>query len=131
MNDFDEISLDEFWNGVNELPPLLRLGYSDGPGAFICSEPWTLRQCAVTGQQDYTYCVYVALKTGDGVPTYFRHRDRLTIHEFKALASRIMPGVGICGMLWGSWLLDEPGDLRSDLKFPVRITDREWRYRNP
>ena len=32
----------------------------------------------------------------------------------------IMPGIGICDWLWGAKLLDENGDLRSDLEFPIR-----------
>jgi hypothetical protein len=56
-----EISKDEFWENVNCVPPLLRLGYSNGPGAFINSEPWSLRRCAVTGKTDYTYTVSVVL----------------------------------------------------------------------
>jgi hypothetical protein len=115
MKGFNKISKGKFWDGVNVVPPLLRLGYADGPGAFICSEPCSERQCTVTGKQDYAYSVYAVL---DGV--HYRHRDAMTVHEFKALTNRIMPGISICGFKWGSWLLDEHGDLRSDLKFPIR-----------
>ena len=45
----------DFFEIGNALPPLMRLGYSDGPGAFITSEPYQLRQCVVTKKTDYGY----------------------------------------------------------------------------
>jgi hypothetical protein len=123
MDGFEAILKAEFWEGVSELPPLLRMGYSGGPGAFILSEPWDTRRCAVTGKDDYTYGVYVVLKGADGASQFFRHREPLTLFEFKALCDRIMPGVGVCGFRWGAELLDEQGNLRGDLEFPIRI----WR----
>lgn len=123
-----EISYDEFWDHINELQPLLRLGYREGPGAFINSEPWNLRRCEVTGKMDYTYSVYVVLKNADSEVQYFEHDEPMTLNEFKAFCDRVMPGIGICGMLWGNWLLDEYGNVRDDLEYPVRHTDRD-RYK--
>jgi hypothetical protein len=101
-----EISHDEFWDNVGRLTPLLRLGDPDGPGAFINSEPWDLRRCAVTDRMDNTYRVSVVLKGADGEPQFFQHDEPLTLNEFKALCDRIMPGVGVCGMRWGANLCD-------------------------
>ena len=116
-----EISKDEFWHNVNVLPPLLRLGYSNGPGAFMCSEPDEKRTCTVTGKQDYTYTVSVVLRdTDDNEPRFFEHDEHLTINEFMALCEHIMPGVGVCDEDWGKKLLDANGRLRSDLEYPVR-----------
>jgi hypothetical protein len=115
-----EISEEEFWDNVNSTPPILRLGGRDGPGAFINSEPWDLRRCAVTGKLDYTYVVNVVLKNADGKPQFFQHDEPHTLNDFKALCDHIMPGVGVCGMGWGAELLDEHGNLRPDIKYPVR-----------
>ena len=100
-----EISEEEFWDNVNVLPPLLRLGYSDGPGAFISSEPWELRRCTVTGKTDYTYSVSVVLDV-EGKSQFFKHNKPMTINEFMALCDRIMPGVGVCdGVMAGNcWM---------------------------
>jgi hypothetical protein len=107
-----EISNQEFWDNVNCLPPLLRLGYSDGAGAFISSEPCELRRCAVTGKDDYSYDVSVVLKNAEsGEPQFFGHNEPLTVNEFMALGKRIMPGVGICQWPAGETLLDEQGNL--------------------
>jgi hypothetical protein len=93
-----EISREEFWENVNAVPPLLRLGDPDGPGAFINSEPWNLRRCAVTGMMDNTYGVSVVLKNTEGRTQFFQHDDPITINEFKAFCNRVMPGVGVCAM---------------------------------
>jgi hypothetical protein len=70
---------------------------------------------------DYTYSVSVVLKNADdGQSRFFEHNGPLTINEFKALCDRIMPGTGVCGMGWGEELLDERGNLRSDIEYPVR-----------
>ena len=100
---------------------MLRLGYSDGPGAFISSEPWELRRCTVTGKTDYTYSVSVVLDV-EGKSQFFKHNKPMTINEFMALCDRIMPGIGVCGMGWGEKLLDANGRLRPDIKYPVRRT---------
>jgi hypothetical protein len=117
---FKPISRKRFWDAVGEVPPLLRLGDPEGPGAFVCSEPDELRQCAITGKPDNTYLVYTVRKDRNGITRHFEHREPLTVHEFKVLCDRIMPGLGICAMKWGGWLLDERGNLRTDLKFPIR-----------
>jgi hypothetical protein len=114
-----EISEDEFWDNVNCLPPLLRLGFSDGPGAFMCSEPYGERRCAVTGKMNYSYSVSVVLKN-DGKSQFFEHNEHMTINEFKAFCDRVMPGVGVCGMGWGEKLLDADGNLRGNLEYLVR-----------
>lgn len=114
------ISQEEFWDNVSALPPLLRLGFSDGPGAFMCSEPWELRRCAITGKMDNSYRVSVVLDI-DGEQKFFVHDGPLTINEFKALCDQIMPGVGVCDMRWGAKLLDEHGNVRADIKYPVRL----------
>jgi hypothetical protein len=119
-DDLQPISNEEFWDAVSELPPLLRLGYSNGPGAFIASEPWSQRRCTVTGKDDNTYSVYVVLKGAGGHAECFEHAIQLTVHEFKALCERIMPGIGLCAWRWGAELLDHNGGLRTDLEFPVQ-----------
>jgi hypothetical protein len=119
MPGFKEISHDAFWEAVAD-PPLLRLGFSNGPGAFICNEPWELRQCSVTGKADNTYLVFAVRQDQNAVSKFFQHRKTLTLHEFKTLVDRIMPGVGICSMNLGAQLLDQTGTLRADLKFPIR-----------
>ena len=81
------------------LPPLMRLGSPDGPGAFICSEPWSTRLRTVVGKRDHTYGVYVVLKGADGVSEFFRRPEQMTVHEFKALTDRIMPRVGLCAFV--------------------------------
>jgi hypothetical protein len=115
-----EISEGEFWDNVNVVPRLLRLGVSGGPGAFMSSEPWDLRCCAVTGKMDNTYIVSVVLKNAEGQSQFFEHDERLTINEFKAFCDRVMPGVGVCEMGWGAEFLDEHGNLRPDIEYPVR-----------
>ena len=122
-----EISREEFWESVNSVPPLLRLGYSDGPGAFINSEPWNERRCAVTGKMDYTYTVNVVLKNADGKSQFFQREEPMTVNEFKVFCDGLIPGVGVCAMRWGAELLDEHGNLRSDIKYPVR---RPIRFQN-
>ncbi len=117
--DMVEITRDEFWHNVNVVPPLLRLGYSDGPGAFMCSEPSDERLCAVTGKLDYDYSVTVILEVGDTL-RYYEHVSPLTLNEFMALCERIMPGVGVCDMGWGRELLDSNGNVRADIVYPVR-----------
>src|SRR5262249_19322130 len=116
MAELETITREEFQDHGFALPPLLRLGYSDGPGAILTSEPWHLRRCEITGKQDYSYMVYIVLNRS----SFFRSGSPMTPHEFKALCDRIMPGVGICDWQWGADLLDEHGNLRSDLKFPIR-----------
>jgi hypothetical protein len=61
-NEFETITETEFWDQGRMLPPLTRLGSPDGPGAFICSEPWSTRLCTIVGKRDHSYGVYVALK---------------------------------------------------------------------
>jgi hypothetical protein len=46
----------------------------------------------------------------------------MTINEFKAFCDRVMPGIGVCAMGWGAELLDERGNLRPDIKYPVRCS---------
>jgi len=121
-----EISENEFWENMC-LPPLLRLGNPDGPGAFINSEPWNLRRCAVTGKMDYTYSVGVVLKSADGNSQFYEHDEPMTLNEFKAFCDRVMPGVGVCSWGWGAELLDERGNLRPDIEYPVR---RPVRFQN-
>jgi hypothetical protein len=115
----ESLSKEEFFDLAHQLPPLLRLGYEDGPGAVLCSEPYELRRCAVTGHEDNTYGVCVVLKAA-GESQYFTFVQPVTTHEFKAWADRTIPGVGVCGWGWGAELLDDRGDLRSDLRFPIR-----------
>jgi hypothetical protein len=137
-----EITEEEFWDNVNALPPLLRFGYSNGPGAFLCSEPSNERRCAITGKHDYTYTVCVVLPRKDPLAPqmfgpdddgyerdysepnpnsqFFEHDEPLTLNEFKALCDRIMPGTGVCSMGWGEELLDANGNLRADIEYPVR-----------
>jgi hypothetical protein len=114
-----EISKEQFLDDANALPPLLRLGYSDGPGASLGSEPWELRRCKVTGKMDNTYLVHMALKNAEGKPLFFQLDESLTVNEFKVLCNRLIPGVGVCDMRWGAELLDEHGNVRADLKYPV------------
>jgi hypothetical protein len=115
------ISKRRFWQAVNVLPPLLRLGHPDGPGGFILSEPWNLRRCTVTGKMDNTYSVYLVNKRADGTSRYLEHREPLTLHEFKALCDSLMPSVGVCHFGWGAELLDADGNIRTDLQFPIRL----------
>jgi hypothetical protein len=114
------ISEEEFWDGSGELLPLLRLGYSDGPGAVLTSEPCALRCCTVAEQEDHTYSAFAVLENADGKPEFFELEPPLTVHEFKSWADRAMPGVGVCSWGWGADLLDDHGNLRSDLDFPIR-----------
>jgi hypothetical protein len=81
-NEFETITESEFWDEGMMLPLLIRLGSPDGPGAFICSEPWSTRLRTVVGKRDHAYGVYVALKGADGVSEFFRRPERMTVHEF-------------------------------------------------
>jgi hypothetical protein len=134
-----EQTYDEFQEGAHCLPPLIRLGCSNGPGAILCSEPSGERICAVTGKLDYSYTAWFVVEdpsvdnfgmfTDEGREIgednrhsrYYVHNEDLTLHEFKALCDQIMPGVGVCGMGWGSEYVNADGSLRADLKFPIRI----------
>jgi hypothetical protein len=124
---WEVITRKEFWDDVNELEPLLRLGFSNGPGAFMHSEPWSERTCGVTGKQDYTYHVNAVMRAArEDDPDddyrwsrFYRRKEPMTVHEFVRACELIMPGVGICSMEWGNWLLDDQGKLRGDLKFPI------------
>jgi hypothetical protein len=119
MMSMTEISKEKFWDNVNAVLPLLRLGYSDGPGAFINSKRCDLRRCTVVGKMDYTYRVSLVLKNTEGKSQFFEHDEPMTINEFKAFCDRILPGVGVCEMRWGAELLDANGNLRSNLEYPV------------
>jgi hypothetical protein len=126
MQMLTEISKKKFWHNVNVLPPLLRLGYLDGPGAFLCSEPDELRRCAVTGKMDNTFRATVVLENADGQSQFFQHDKPLTLNEFKAFCDDIMPGVSVCSWGWGKNLLDEHGNVRSDIEYPVRRELGQW-----
>jgi hypothetical protein len=115
-----KISKKQFWTNVNVLPPLIRLGFSDGPGAFMCSEPCDLRQCAIKGVMDYAYTVSVVLKGPRGGSHFFQYDEPMTLNEFMAMCRNAMPDVGICSGRYGEKLLDEDGNVRSDLDYPVR-----------
>jgi hypothetical protein len=75
------------------------MGYSDGPGASLDSEPCNERVCAVTGQRDKTYDAYFVVKDETGKSRYYRRRNPITLAEFKALCETVIPGTGPCS--WG------------------------------
>jgi hypothetical protein len=63
-----------------------------------------------------TYLAFFVLKSSCGASRFFQHRDTLTLHEFKALCDRLMPGIGVCAWKWGAELLDARGNLRNDVR---------------
>jgi hypothetical protein len=98
-----EISEEEFW-GDMVFAPLKRMGFCDGPGAVFHGEPYNWRNCDISKEKVKTRLAHFVVKDADRKPHYYRWNERITLEEFKALCTVIIPNVGPCAMGWGARL---------------------------
>jgi hypothetical protein len=100
MEKLNEITEAEFWSAM-ELPPILRLGWRDGPGGVFHDEPYSHRICSIAMAKATTHDANFVLKDEMGVSRFYAVVDPLTLEEFKALCAVVIPGVGVCAMGYG------------------------------
>jgi hypothetical protein len=98
-----EISEAEWWDDMM-FPPIKRMGFSNGPGASFHGERYDYRICAITGVTASTRLAHFAVQNAAGNSHYYRWNDYITLEEFKALCTVIIPNTGPCSLGWG-WQL--------------------------
>ena len=75
---------ERYWEMLEILPPAIM----DGKG-FMVGEPWTHRQCTVTGRDDRpTFAAF--FKSGE---KFFETVEPMTVAEYKAITPEIFRGL--------------------------------------
>ena len=64
--------------------------------AHFCGEAHDIRTCSITGEKAKTRSAYFTVKNVGGEVVRYRHRDPVTLAEFRAMCARIIPGFNNC-----------------------------------